>query len=135
MAGCELALESVGFRYRGGLEAVREVNLQLRAGIVGLLGPNGAGKSTLMRVLATLAKATSGRVLWGGVDIAKEPDALRAELGYLPQDFGLYDALSAREFLRLPGRGQGRACAIGGRSHRCMPGDGRTGGRCRTAPR
>jgi ABC-type multidrug transport system ATPase subunit len=108
----ELALESVGFRYRGGHQAVADVGLSLGAGIIGLLGPNGAGKSSLMRVLATLARATSGRVLWRGEDIARKPDALRRELGYLPQDFGVYEALSAREFLAflaavkgLPARG------------------------------
>ena len=95
----ELALESVGYRYRGGHDAVTGVDLTLTTGIVGLLGPNGAGKSTLMRVLSTLAKATAGRVTWRGEDIARRPDALRRELGYLPQDFGVYDALSAREFL------------------------------------
>jgi ABC-type multidrug transport system ATPase subunit len=95
----ELALESVGYRYRGGHEAVSGIDLALAPGIVGLLGPNGAGKSTLMRVLSTLAKATAGRVTWRGEDIARRPDALRRELGYLPQDFGVYEALSAREFL------------------------------------
>lgn len=95
----ELALESVGYRYRGGHDAVAGVQLAMAPGIVGLLGPNGAGKSTLMRVLSTLAKPTSGRVLWRGEDIARTPDALRRELGYLPQDFGVYEALSAREFL------------------------------------
>lgn len=108
----ELALEGLGYRYRGGQEAVSGVSLTLSPGIVGLLGPNGAGKSTLMRVLSTLSKATSGRVTWRGVDIARKPDDLRRELGYLPQDFGVYEALSAREFLRylaavksLPARG------------------------------
>jgi ABC-type multidrug transport system ATPase subunit len=95
----ELALESVGYKYRGGHQAVAEVGLTMGPGIVGLLGPNGAGKSTLMRVLSTLATATTGRVLWRGEDIARKPDLLRAELGYLPQDFGVYEALSAREFL------------------------------------
>ena len=95
----ELALESVGYRYRGGHQAVADVGFTMAPGIVGLLGPNGAGKSTLMRVLSTLAKASSGRVLWRGEDIARKPDALRRELGYLPQDFGVYEALSAREFL------------------------------------
>lgn len=95
----ELKLESVGYRYRGGHEAVAGVDLALGPGIVGLLGPNGAGKSTLMRVLSTLSKPTAGRVLWRGEDIARTPDALRRELGYLPQDFGVYEALSAREFL------------------------------------
>ena len=94
-----LILESVGYRYGGGHQAVKDVDLSLGPGIVGLLGPNGAGKSSLMRVLSTLSRATSGRVLWCGEDIARKPDALRAELGYLPQDFGVYEALSAREFL------------------------------------
>ena len=95
----ELAMESVGYRYRGGHDAVSGINLSLTPGIVGLLGPNGAGKSTLVRVLSTLAKATAGRVTWRGEDIARTPDVLRRELGYLPQDFGVYEALSAREFL------------------------------------
>ena len=95
----ELVLESVGYRYRGGHQAVADVGFAMAPGIVGLLGPNGAGKSTLMRVLSTLAKASSGRVLWRGEDIAHKPDVLRRELGYLPQDFGVYEALSAREFL------------------------------------
>ncbi|MBV8466227.1 MAG: ATP-binding cassette domain-containing protein [Burkholderiales bacterium] len=74
--------------------------MNLRPGIVGLLGPNGAGKSTLMRMLATLTVPTAGSIGWNGVDIAARPDALRRDLGYLPQEFGVYTALSAREFLR-----------------------------------
>ncbi|MGY4515745.1 ATP-binding cassette domain-containing protein [Lysobacter sp. HA18] len=116
--GVELVMESVGFAYPGGHRAVDGVAMRLGAGVVGLLGPNGAGKSSLMRVLATLARASSGRVTWRGDDIAKSPDALRAELGYLPQDFGVYDALSAREFLAflaavkgLPSRGVGERVA------------------------
>ena len=97
--GVELVMESVGYAYPGGHRAVDDVGMRLGTGIVGLLGPNGAGKSTLMRMLATLSRATTGRVLWQGEDIARTPNVLRAELGYLPQDFGVYDALSAREFL------------------------------------
>ena len=96
---CSLVVDGVGHRYRGGVEALSGVELSLGPGIVGLLGPNGAGKSTLMRILATLTKPTSGRVLWNGVDTGGDPDALRAVLGYLPQDFGVYQALTAREFL------------------------------------
>jgi ABC-2 type transport system ATP-binding protein len=99
MSGCSLSLESVTYRYRGGHEAVSGLGLELGPGILGLLGPNGAGKSTLMRILATLAKPSAGRVRWNGEDIARRPDPLRAALGYLPQDFGVYPSLSAREFL------------------------------------
>ena len=94
-----LVLEDVSFSYRRGPVVNRSLNAALGPGIVGLLGPNGAGKSTLMRMLATLARPDSGRILWHGTDIAREPDALRVTLGYLPQDFGVYPALSAREFL------------------------------------
>jgi ABC-2 type transport system ATP-binding protein len=94
-----LQIENLNYRYPNGHVAVSDVSLDLGPGILGLLGPNGAGKSSLMRVLATLSRPGAGRVLWKGQDIAQKPDALRAELGYLPQDFGVYPALSAREFL------------------------------------
>ena len=96
---CELRVEGVGYRYPNGHEALAGIDLALGPGILGLLGPNGAGKSTLMRILATLSRPGRGRITWNGTDIARQPDALRAELGYLPQDFGVYPALSAREFL------------------------------------
>lgn len=95
-----LRLDGVTFKYPGGQAAVDGVSLSLGPGILGLLGPNGAGKSTMMRMLATLNQPTEGRIIWKGVDIARNPDALRVSLGYLPQDFGVYPALSAREFLR-----------------------------------
>ncbi len=63
------------------------------------LGPNGAGKTTLMRILATITKPTEGMVTWNGTDIAQSPDELRAVLGYLPEDFGVYPNLNAVEFL------------------------------------
>ena len=94
-----LTLERVGHRYRNGPEVLSGLDLALSPGIVGLLGPNGAGKSTLMRLLATLARPSEGRISWQGVDTARDPDPLRHTLGYLPQAFGVYPALSAREFL------------------------------------
>lgn len=94
-----LQLQSVTFRYASGDAAVSDLSLDIGPGIVGLLGPNGAGKSTLMRMLATLSVPSSGVIRWNGKDIATDPDSLRRELGYLPQAFGVYEALSAREFL------------------------------------
>ncbi len=79
----------------GDNQALRSVSLDLKPGLFGLLGPNGAGKSTLMRTLATLQTPDEGEVTFKGVDILKEPNAMRRALGYLPQDFGVYPRMSA----------------------------------------
>ncbi len=108
-----LTLEGVTKRFRNGVIAVQNVSLSLHRGVLALLGPNGAGKTTLMQMIATITKPTSGRILFDGVDSAREPDALRRKLGYLPQDFGVYDGLTASQFLTyfaalkgVPGRAQ-----------------------------
>ena len=95
----QLAIENVSKRYGAGNWALRNFSLQLGPGVLGLLGPNGAGKTTLMSILATITRATEGRVVWNGTDLAANPDALRSTLGYLPQDFGVYPNLNAVEFL------------------------------------
>jgi len=95
----QLRVEDLSKNYCGNVQALRGVNLALKPGVLGLLGPNGAGKSTLMRILATITRPSSGRVLWNNSDIAQHPDALRSSLGYLPQDFGVYPNLNAVEFL------------------------------------
>src|SRR5437762_640659 len=95
-----LTLEHVSKRFPAGNYGVRGVSLTLNGGVVGLLGPNGAGKTTLMQMIATITRPTEGRILFRGQDLAKNPDALRRTLGYLPQDFGVYDNLTAIEFLR-----------------------------------
>src|SRR5512143_1202785 len=94
-----LKLEQVTKRFRGGVTAVADLSLELGAGVVGLLGPNGAGKTTLMQLIATITRPTQGRIHFQGVDILREPETLRRQLGYLPQDFGVYDNLTAFEFL------------------------------------
>ena len=95
----QLVIESLGKRYPGRGWALSEFTLTLTPGVTGLLGPNGAGKSTLMRILATVTRPSAGRVLWNGTDLARDPNALRETLGYLPQDFGVYPQLTALEFL------------------------------------
>jgi ABC-type multidrug transport system ATPase subunit len=94
-----LLIENVSKRYRAEVKALQQISLDVKTGVLGLLGPNGAGKTTLMSILATVTRPTEGRVLWNGTDIAKDPDAIRFSLGYLPQDFGVYPHLSALEFL------------------------------------
>ena len=95
----KLAINSVSKRYSADVWGLRNVSLHLKPGVLGLLGPNGAGKSTLMRILATITRPSSGTVTWNDGDILRAPDPLRAVLGYLPQDFGVYPHLTAFEFL------------------------------------
>ena len=111
----QLAIENVSKRYGGGNWALRDFSLQLAAGVLGLLGPNGAGKTTLLSILATIACATAGRVAWNGTDLAKDADALRSTLGYLPQDFGVYPSLNAVEFLEYLAAVKGLDAASGKR--------------------
>ena len=95
----QLIIENTSKLYRGKIWGLRSFSLAIEPGVLGLLGPNGAGKSTLMRILATVTRATEGRVLWDGSDVDRHPEALRRVLGYLPQDFGVYPNLNAVEFL------------------------------------
>lgn len=95
----QLVIDGVSKLYRGNVWGLRDFSLQLKPGVLALVGPNGAGKSTLMRILATITKPTAGRVTWNGTDIVRSPNDLRAVLGYLPQDFGIYPHLNAVEFL------------------------------------
>ncbi len=99
-AGAPL-LEAHGLvvRYGDGAPALDGVSLAVPRGLTGLLGPNGAGKSTLLRILATLQRPDAGTVRIAGVDALAEPDAARARLGYLPQEFGFPPALTPRELL------------------------------------
>jgi len=102
-----LQVSNLTKRYPSGTEALRDVSLEMGEGVLGLLGPNGAGKTTLMSILATVTRPTSGTFLWRGADAVKEPLGVRRALGYLPQDFGIYERLTAREFLLYLGRLKG----------------------------
>ncbi len=94
-----LSVENVSKQYRGGVWGLRDFTMKLESGVLGLVGPNGAGKSTLMRILATISRPTGGTAKWNEQDIIADPEVIRRELGYLPQDFGVYPNLSAVEFL------------------------------------
>jgi len=99
----ELSIKAVSKKYRGDKFGLKNFNLELKNGILGLIGPNGAGKSTLMRILATISRPTEGDIMLDGVNIIKFPDTVRRVLGYLPQDFGVYQNLTAFEFLEYLG--------------------------------
>ena len=102
-----LSIRSLGKRYPGGTVGLSDFSLEAGEGVLGLLGPNGAGKSTLMAILATVTRPTSGTFFWEGKDAVADPLPLRRRLGYLPQDFGVYERLTAREFLLYLGRLKG----------------------------
>jgi ABC-2 type transport system ATP-binding protein len=88
----------------GPVEAVRGIDLTAAPGeVTALVGPNGAGKTTLLLVLATLLVPDAGDVRVAGFDPVREPDAVRARMGWSPDVFGLYDNLTAREYLEFVG--------------------------------
>ena len=95
----KLTVENISKTYPNGVEALKNVSLEITNGIFGLLGPNGAGKSTLMRTIAALQEADDGSIMLGDIDVAKDKQALRETLGYLPQEFGVYPKVSAIDLL------------------------------------
>ncbi|MES2313818.1 MAG: ABC transporter ATP-binding protein [Pseudomonadota bacterium] len=99
-----LTIRALSKTYANGVHALNNVNLDIPRGMFGLLGPNGAGKSSLMRTLATLQEADSGSAVLEGangesIDVLRDQDAVRRQLGYLPQDFGVYPKVSAEDLL------------------------------------
>jgi ABC-2 type transport system ATP-binding protein len=95
-----LSIHQLSLTYTDGKQALRDINLQLPSGMVGLLGPNGAGKSSLMRTLACLQTPDKGAIKFGNIDVLKDPMALRQQLGYLPQYFGVYPNMSCYALLQ-----------------------------------
>ena len=92
----ELKIDRISKQYKNRI-AVDNVSVTLRPGVYGLLGTNGAGKTTLMRMLCGILEPTRGSISLDGVDVREE--AYRAQLGYLPQDFGYYPEFTAQDFL------------------------------------
>ncbi len=98
-----IQVQDVVKRY-GAFTAVDGVSLDVAPGeIHGFLGPNGAGKTTTLRMIAGLLQATSGRITVNGHDMAAEPEAAKASLGFIPDRPFIYDKLTAAEFLRFHG--------------------------------
>ena len=102
-----LQIRSLGKRYPGGTVGLADFSLDVGEGVLGLLGGNGAGKTTLLTILATVTRPSTGTFLWEGRDGVADPLSVRRQLGFLPQDFGVYEKLTAREFLTYLGRLKG----------------------------
>jgi ABC-type multidrug transport system ATPase subunit len=96
----KIELKNLGKTYHGGKTALRDVSLTLASpGMIGLVGPNGAGKSTLMKLLTANLLPSSGEILINGLPLVKREKALKSSLGYLPQEFGLFEDLTTAQFL------------------------------------
>ena len=102
-----LQIKNLSKTYPNGVQALKDVSLDISNGMFGLLGPNGAGKSSLMRTIATLQDADSGSIMFGDIDVMKQKHELRKVLGYLPQEFGVYPKVSAEEMLHYIARLKG----------------------------
>jgi ABC-type multidrug transport system ATPase subunit len=94
-----LSVKNLSKTYPNGVQALKNVSLEIPPGMFGLLGPNGAGKSTFMRTLATLQDADTGTATLGHIDVLREKEEVRKVLGYLPQEFGVYPRTSAVHML------------------------------------
>lgn len=94
-----LKIENLSHKYTAAW-AVRDVNIEIaEKGVVGLLGSNGAGKSTIMNIICGALKQTEGNVFINGIDLKKEPENAKKQLGFLPQNPPLYLDFTVKEFL------------------------------------
>ncbi len=94
-----LDIQNVSKKYNRNKYEIKDFSVSIDTGILGLLGPNGAGKSTLLKMIATVTKPTEGVISLNKNNISKDPNYMRKQLGFLPQDFGVYPNLNAYEFL------------------------------------
>lgn len=94
-----LKIKNLSKKYTNGVQALSNISLEINNGMFGLLGPNGAGKSSLMRTIVGLQSADSGEILLNDINVIKNPMFIKEQLGFLPQDFGVYPKISAYDLL------------------------------------
>ena len=94
-----LVIKNISKTYDNGVQALKDVNLEIKNGMFGLLGPNGSGKSTLMRTIAALQDSDTGTINFREINVSEDKQKLREILGYLPQEFGVYPKISCYELL------------------------------------
>jgi ABC-type multidrug transport system ATPase subunit len=94
-----LKITNINKTYPNGIKALNNISLEIENGMFGLLGPNGAGKSTLMKTIVGLQKPDEGNILFNDENIVDNTTFIKQQLGYLPQDFGVYPNISAYELL------------------------------------
>lgn len=94
-----LSINNLNLTYKNGFQAINNISLEVKNGMFGLLGPNGAGKSSLMKTIVGLQKPSSGNIFFNDTDVVKNPEFIKKNLGFLPQDFGVYPKISAYDLL------------------------------------
>jgi ABC-type multidrug transport system ATPase subunit len=94
-----LKIDNLKLTYKNGYNAINGVSLDIKNGMFGLLGPNGAGKSSLMKTIVGLQKPTSGSIEFNDIDVVENTDYIKKNLGFLPQDFGVYSKVNAYDLL------------------------------------
>lgn len=94
-----LTIQNLSKTYNNGVHALNNISLEINNGMFGLLGPNGAGKSSLMRTIVGLQSADSGEIYLNGINVLENPMFIKEQLGFLPQDFGVYPKISAYDLL------------------------------------
>ncbi|GAA4778837.1 hypothetical protein GCM10023231_01780 [Olivibacter ginsenosidimutans] len=95
-----LSIQQLCLTYKNGVQALNNVSLEIGQGMFGLLGPNGAGKSSLMKTIVGMQQPSSGSIYFNQHDVVRDPAYVKQNLGYLPQDFGVYPKLSAYQLLQ-----------------------------------
>lgn len=96
----KLEIRNLNFNYKN-KKALDNINLTLIDGVVALLGPNGAGKSTLMRLLVTLYETSIGEIELNNIKYSKNNEKIKANVGYVPQDFDMYNNINGQEYLEF----------------------------------
>lgn len=94
-----LKINNLELTYKNGYQAIQNISLEIKNGMFGLLGPNGAGKSSLMKTIVGLQKPSSGTIEFNDIDIVEQTDYIKKNLGFLPQDFGVYPKVNAYDLL------------------------------------
>lgn len=94
-----LKIKNLNLTYKNGYNAINGISLEIKNGMFGLLGPNGAGKSSLMKTIVGLQKPTSGSIVFNDIDVVQDTDYIKKNLGFLPQDFGVYPKVNAYDLL------------------------------------
>ena len=102
----KLEIRNLNFNYKN-KKALDNINLTLTDGVVALLGPNGAGKSTLMRLLVTLYETSIGEIELNNIKYSKNNEKIKANVGYVPQDFDMYNNINGQEYLEFVAKMRG----------------------------